>query len=314
MGTFSKLNPQEINSILRHYEFPKAKSFEATTEGTSNTNYKVTLENDEKILLKVCNDKTKEQLNNEQRILEILEKYQYAYSLNPYKTVLGHSIYEEEDYFGVIFPFVEAKPAKVSTHSCFEIGKALASLHCLEIQKEDLSVIRPHDLVGHGGISLYEYVNSAFCQEDFKKSFNRIFPRQLIDIPYDLFHAGIIHGDLYYDNALFKGDELITLIDFEQAGRGRFILDLGIAISGSCLEDDQSTVSKDYMKSFLRGYEEKRELPQLEKDYLHTAVLVGFYSIALWRVQRFLDKKLDEAKKFNYQELLMKAELFFERF
>ena len=65
---------------------------------------------------------------------------------------------------------------------------------------------------------------------------SRIFPERLQDIPYDDFPVGVIHGDLYFDNSLFDAGELVTLIDFEQSGRGRHILDLGIAISGSCLD------------------------------------------------------------------------------
>ena len=64
------------------------------------------------------------------------------------------------------------------------------------------------------------------------------------------------------------------------------------------------------LKSFLSGYEEARKLLAIEKEYLRTAVLVGFFSISLWRIKRFYEGNLDESKRFNYRELLNRAEQF----
>jgi homoserine kinase type II len=39
---------------------------------------------------------------------------------------------------------------------------------------------------------------------------------------------GIIHGDLFIDNVMFDGDQLVALIDFEQASWGRLAYDLAV--------------------------------------------------------------------------------------
>ena len=135
-----------------------------------------------------------------------------------------------------------------------------------------------------------------------------IFPR-LLRV---LFPSGIIHGDLYYDNSLFNNGHLVTLIDFEQSGRGRFILDLGIALSGSCLNDEKSNLSIDHIRSFLRGYESSRKLLMIETQYLRSAIAVGFFSIALWRIKRFYEGNLDDRKKYNYRQLLERCLSFWE--
>lgn len=308
MGIYSDIDLNEINQILNYYEFGhKAKSFKATIEGTSNSNYKVTLEDNKNILLKISNDKTLEQLTNEQTILQVLEKYKYNLSIHPFKTISGKSIYQHNGHYGVLFPFIDGVPPVVTESSCFQVGKALAGLHSIEIKKEDLDSIRPHTLVGHGGMSVYEYCESGDAPEDFKQTFEDIFPDKLQKIPYDLFPVGIIHGDLYYDNSLFKDRNIVCLIDFEQAGRGRFILDLGIAISGTCLNDSRDNISMELMASFLEGYQEGRKLLTIEKEYLKSAILVGFFSIGLWRIKRFYEGSLDPDKKYNYRELLDRA-------
>ncbi|MBC8132343.1 MAG: homoserine kinase [Deltaproteobacteria bacterium] len=40
--------------------------------------------------------------------------------------------------------------------------------------------------------------------------------------------AGLIHGDLFIDNVLFDGDQMVALLDFEQASWGRLAYDLAV--------------------------------------------------------------------------------------
>jgi len=314
MGVYSNISLNEINDILSYYEVGKALDFKPTITGISNSNFQVFLCDGKEVLLKISNDKTIEQLQNEQQVLLALEKHHFKYSIHPLKTVQGKSIYQHKDYYGVIFPFINGKPPEITEDVCYQVGAALADLHSLEISKDDLGVLRPHDLVGFGGKNIYDYTLEKDAAEDFIIEFNKIFPGKLLDIPYDVFPVGIIHGDLYFDNSLFNDDKLVTLIDFEQSGRGRFILDLGIAISGTCLNIDKSNLDKVLIDSFLLGYESHRKLITIEKEYLKTAILVGFYSIALWRIRRFYDGQLDQSKRFNYRELLNRAHNFNKSF
>lgn len=314
MGVYSAINLDIINEILQYYELGKAVTYESTIEGISNSNYRVELCSGKCVLLKISNDKTIEQLANEQRILLALKNHNFEYSLHPIETIYGKPIYTHGNFYGVVFPFIQGLPPKITIQSIFQIGRALGRLHSLEIRKEDLDTIRSHDLVGHDGISINEYTLKENIAPEYKEAFLEIFPDRLQNIPYSLFPAGIIHGDLYFDNSLFDQGKLVTLIDFEQSGTGRYILDIGIAISGSCLNEDRTNIDNDLMNSFLKGYEEARKLVQLEKEYLNTAILVGFFSISLWRIQRFYDGQLDDGKKFNYQELLKRAKNFHRKF
>ena len=314
MGVYSEIGLNEINEILKYYELGNAVSFRATITGISNSNFKVTLSSGRDVLLKVSNDKTIEQLENEQRILQVLEKYNYLHSLHPFKTIQGKPIYHHKNFFGVVFPFINGLPPVIDPSSIQQIGKALAELHSLEIHKEDLDTIRRHDLVGYGGLNIQDYISQPECAPDFKEAFEEVFEEGLSELPYDIFPAGIIHGDLYFDNSLFHEGKLVTLIDFEQSGRGRFILDLGIAISGSCLNKDKTNVDPELAKNFLKGYEQIRHMLAIEKEYLMMAIKVGFFSIGLWRIRRFYEGNLDESKKFNYRELTERCLNFHKAF
>ena len=311
MGVYSHIDLQEITDILAYYEMGAVDSYRATAEGISNSNYHVCLKSGQEVLLKISNDKTIPQLENEQRILQVLKKYNYSFSPRAFETNTGKAIYTHKDFYGVVFPFIQGGAPKEGNKAILnQMGKRLAELHCLEIHSEDLGSIRPHEEVGFGSNDIYQYCESNIAAKDFKNCFEKIFPQKLQDLPYDIFPAGIIHGDLYLDNSLFLDDKLQTFIDFEQAGRGTFILDLGIAISGSCLSTSTKTVDIRLMQHFVEGYETTRKLLAIEKEYLNTAVLVGLFSIGLWRIKRFLEGELDHSKKYNYRELLERAEAF----
>lgn len=310
MGIYSDIQLDEVNEILNYYDLGPASHFEPTVTGISNSNFKVFLASGKEVLLKISNDKTFEQLTNEQIILSALSKYKYPYALIPFKTSLGKKIYRHNDYHGVVFPFVNGKAPKISLNTCEKLGDALGLLHSLEIGKEDLSLIRPHDLVGHSGVSIYEYTKSSSAPLDFVQAFNDLVLNQYDMIPFDLFPKGIIHGDLYYDNSLFDDDKLITLIDFEQAGRGSFLLDIGISISGTCYNSSKDNLDINLIRGYLDAYSKRRKLMAIEKDFLKTAIIVGFFSISLWRIKRFYEGNLDHTKKYNYRELLDRAYAF----
>jgi homoserine kinase type II len=307
MGVYSNIELSEINEILSYYDLGVANSFVPTMTGISNSNFKVSMDGGQDVLLKISNDKTIEQLNNEQHVLTALADHKFEFALTPFQTIQGKPIYQHNDYYGVVFPFIDGLPPTIDSDVCFQVGSALAKLHSLDITKEDLEHIRPHDVVGFGSLDIKEYLDSPDAASDFREDFNTVFPDNLENIPYDVFPVGIIHGDLYFDNSLFKDGKLVTLIDFEQSGRGRFILDIGIAISGTCLNEDRSNVDEEYLKSFMQGYESIRSLKIIEKEYLDKAILVGFFSIALWRIKRFLEGDLDSSKKYNYRELTQRA-------
>jgi homoserine kinase type II len=307
MGVYSNIELSEINEILSYYDLGVANSFVPTMTGISNSNFKVSMDGGQDVLLKISNDKTIEQLNNEQHVLTALADHKFEFALTPFQTIQGKPIYQHNDYYGVVFPFIDGLPPTIDSDVCFQVGSALAKLHSLDITKEDLEHIRPHDVVGFGSLGIKEYLDSPDAASDFIDDFNTVFPDNLENIPYDVFPVGIIHGDLYFDNSLFKDGKLVTLIDFEQSGRGRFILDIGIAISGTCLNEDRSNVDEEYLKSFMQGYQAIRSLKIIEKEYLDKAILVGFFSIALWRIKRFLEGDLDSSKKYNYRELTERA-------
>ncbi len=305
MGSYTKIALSEAQQILNLYGLSGLQELTPLSLGISNSNYKLELAG-QNLLLKISNDKGIEQLKQEQDLLAKLAAEKFPFSLSPLKTLDGNLVYQWENYFGVIYPFIEGIPPGPADKTCFEIGAGLAALHLVKTPEG----IRRQEEVGFGPAEIKYFVDQDYCPDDFKEIFLQVFPDQLESFRKAPLPSGVIHGDLYYDNTLFQHDHLAVILDFEQAGVGEFLLDLGISISGTCLE--KGRVILPLIDSYMRGYESKRPLSPLEKEFFNEAICLGLFSISLWRIHRFTLGQLNPLMSDSYKELLYRALSFKE--
>lgn len=304
MASYTQIGIKEAEDILKLYNRSHVEKLTPLSLGISNSNYRVDLKN-ESVLLKISNDKNQLQLADEQAILLYLNQRGYPYSLKPFALTSGELVYDYKPYFGVLYPFVEGIPPGPSDYTCKEVGQALAKLHSLVHDKSTLLKLRPHESVGFGALEILKYTESPTCPRDYKEAFHYFFPDHLKSFLETPLEKGIIHGDLYYDNTLFNNNHLSTVLDFEQAGFGEYLLDLGISISGTCLE--KGRIITPLVKSYLEGYESIRPLNEIESKILDHSIILGLLSISLWRIKRFKERDLNPLMENSYRDLIVKA-------
>ncbi len=305
MGDYTKLEKTQIKDILSLYDIGDLVQAWPLSLGISNSNYKIQTTQDY-YLLKVSNDKSLEQLQEEQNILSTLKEVDYPYSITAIPNKEKSNIYQSKNVFGVIYPFIEGIPPGPSDVTCFQIGQGLGKIHQSTLnQTKLLENLRPHTQVGYGPQEIMSFVAKENCPQDFKDAVYQLFPDRLESFITSNFEKSIIHGDLYYDNTLFHNDNLNAILDFEQGGVGECILDLGISISGTCLE--KGNINERLIDSFLKGYQTVRLLPPSEFAIIDDAIALGLISISLWRIKRFTLGDLNPALKYSYRELFYKA-------
>lgn len=309
MASYTQISLAEAEEILKLYGRSKVVKCTPLSLGISNSNYRVDLPN-ETVLLKISNDKNQQQLADEQAILVYLKECGYPYSLKPFPLTNGELIYKYGQYFGVLYPFVQGIPPGPSDYTCQEVGRAIAELHSIKHDPAQLKKLRRHESVGFGPKEILDYIASPTCPADFKEGFEHLFSDRLDGFMKADFQTGIIHGDLYYDNTLFDHNKISTVLDFEQAGIGEYVLDLGISISGTCLE--KGMIITPLVNSYLMGYESVRPLSNVEKKFLDEAIILGLLSISLWRIKRFKERNLNPLMENSYRDLLVRALNYFE--
>lgn len=309
MGDYTKLTQDQLREILQHYNIGDLLQFKSLSLGISNSNYRVQTTQDT-YLLKVSNDKNKIQIQQEMDILSALKKKGFKFSIAPLSTNSKKTVYEIKNLHGVLFPFVQGIPPGPADSTCCEIGKGIAALHSIEWSDREMQAIRKHEEVGFPVNVINKYAQSDICPPDFRESFFTLFPDGFRVYRETDFKCGLVYGDLYYDNILFDQNHLKAILDFEQAGIDQLVFDLGICISGTCLE--KGRIHPALIDSLLEGYQSVRPLPTEERAHLKEAILLGLYSIALWRIKRFKEGALDRKMANSYQDLLNRALSFFE--
>ncbi|MDB4991345.1 MAG: serine kinase, partial [Myxococcaceae bacterium] len=92
---------------------------------------------------------------------------------------------------------------------------------------------------------------------------------------------GVVHGDLFRDNVLWKGDQLVALLDWESASDGIVIYDLAVTLLAWCCGD---TLDWSLARALVHGYQSERTISEVEWQGLHWALRVSCLRFASSRL------------------------------
>lgn len=162
----------------------------------------------------------------------------------------------------VVFPFVEGRSLaqrEITPAVMRVVGRALAEVHAVGAS------LSPDELDRVAGPSRFEV--SAMCARldglptnvsaDVAVARDRL--RAFFECPTPpVGTMGLIHGDLFRDNVLFRGDELVALLDFESASQGSLAFDVMVTALAWCFGDD---LDLDLVRALFDGYASVRALP-----------------------------------------------------
>jgi homoserine kinase type II len=108
---------------------------------------------------------------------------------------------------------------------------------------------------------------------------------------------GIIHGDLYLDNILFRGEKVVGVLDFEAASRGKYIFDLATAVNAFCYDGERYDLKR--FEALIGGYESLRTLSLAEWDAFPNELRFSALRFTVNRLHAFYLNPLDEAHRIN---------------
>lgn len=118
---------------------------------------------------------------------------------------------------------------------------------------------------------------------------------------------GIIHADLFKDNALFEGDNLSGIIDFYDACYDTYLYDIAITVNDWC-SDENGALLEPFVAAFLENYQKIRPLTDEEKNAWPLMLRIAAMRFWLSRLEdSFTQRKGDLTNKKNprvYQQIL----------
>ncbi|MCL1623453.1 homoserine kinase [Moraxella sp. Tifton1] len=175
-------------------------------------------------------------------------------------------------------------PTHTDEAMCFEMGKALATLH------QTLQTLKP---IEKYAVPLYDWVRVkerevSFMPADEACLMNDIWAAYT-KLPKDL-PQGLCHLDMFTDNTLWdfsdKAATLTGLLDFTEVSIEHYVMDIAITINdfcttwGNAIDGESVNFNTDKMIAFINGYESIRSLTANEKNAL--PIMLAYSATIFW--------------------------------
>jgi homoserine kinase type II len=185
-----------------------------------------------------------------------------------------------------VFPWVDGEilcQARVTPEACFEVGRALAAIH--GTGKDAAATL------GGGRFRVADMLSRLDGVERTGAAELALAARRLKERA--AFHAshrdeglpsGVVHGDLFRDNVLWRGGRIVALLDFESASRGPFAYDLAVTLVAWCYSD---RLEPELARAMARGYAAARALDPRELAALDTEAAIACVRFATTRITDF---------------------------
>jgi len=296
MAVYTILDRRTVIDLISNYGLGRLTKFTGVPPGSVNTHY--LLETTQgKFFLKVDEVKDVSAAQQELELLLFLRargfccpqpvidrqgRYYQTYRGKPvslYYPLTGKTFSEEQ----------------LSSTHLEHIGRALASLHTLSsgYPKEDNNRFNFACVV-----ALYQEV-----RERLPGYFRHLMHTLDDEIAYqqqyqeDRLPKGIVHGDLFADNLLFRGQKVVGILDFEAAGCGKFIYDLATAVNALCYSEGCYVIER--FASLLAGYQSCRTLSLAEWDAFPNELRFSALRFTVTRLKDFFLRPMRAEVRVN---------------
>jgi homoserine kinase type II len=303
MAVYTKVTREEITSHLTKYSIGELVDFKEILEGIDNSNF-ILETNQGKFILTIFESRlAKKDLPFFINLKLHLAENEISCP-RPILSNKGSALVDLKEKKSAIVTFLSGKAVeKITTNSCFEVGKILAKLH---LAAADFSMSRKNDL----GIFSLRFLFSKFehLLDDYQKDLREEILDNLdflekywrLDLP-----SAAVHLDLFFDNVFFDEDEKVSgIIDFYFAANDALIYDFAIAVT-AWVDDEEK------FAALFQGYETVRKFSEEEKDFLKIALVGAAMRFLLTRLHdMFFTLKDSFVTVKDPQEYLEKLRFF----
>ena len=280
MSVYTKVNSAQLDKFLQRYVLGQCREFQPIAAGATNTNYFIDTEGGSYVLTLY-----EHHSDDELDYILGLQRHLAERSIRCANPVLDR----RGDYYSMLnnrpAAIIHRVPGTVVTRPkarhCSAIAIELARFH---LAGKDFGGLRPNPrgldwmivardmLAAELGAEDDRLIDA--CLKDYQKA-------DLSDLPW-----GAIHADLFHDNALFDGDQLGGIIDFDYACVDWYLFDLAVLINDWCVDADGELLPP-RADAVLQAYDGIRPLHRAELELL--PLLLRVTALRFW-LSRLYDR------------------------
>ena len=280
MSVYTKVKTAELKAFLLRYSLGELVSHTGIEAGVTNTNYWLETDRGSYVLT----------------LFEHVDDSSLDYTLGLQNHLANQGVSCAApivDNLDLLYSPLNGRPATIvdrvpgsvcsnpSTDKCHQIGAELARFHLSGLSfKSRKSNSRDLDW----WLSMATQLRFVLDESDLDLIHNVIEEYQafnLAELP-----QGALHGDLFHDNALFDGDCLGGIVDFDYACHDYFVYDLAITINDWCIDEAGALISAK-MNALLSAYDSVRSL--LDCEHSAMPVMLQVAALRFW-LSRLYDK------------------------
>jgi homoserine kinase type II len=278
---YTEVSSDDANELLIQAGLSGLNEIEPLDGGWANSNYILTLEDSSKVVLKVWDERTPEDIDLVLQNTLWLAKHGIPTPV-PLTFNDGSNLVLKNGAAWMLMPYVEGNWLSSDYESLVALGKIQAQLH--EIPSPD----NIHSSFSMG-LELWKKMFDLAEQQNLDSEFIDLLKMEMNSLQGSLFDRlpqGIIHGDLFPDNVLGSNGEISAILDFEEVCTGPKAFDLVMSFVGFGWEGGEPVEER--WTALLQGYESVRPLSNNEKIALGDLHRYATLSIAAWRYWKFV--------------------------
>lgn len=265
MSVYTSISEAELEEFLAHYDLGELVDYTGISAGIENTNYFVNTSK-QQMVLTIFETHTFDEMGYFLDLMAHLAEHEVP-SAHPLADRNGDYLRALKDKPAALVMRLNGREVTQPTAGhCAEIGAELARLH---LAGQEFSGERASDRGPNWWRGTAQLISSRLSPEELLLLEDELAfqgEHRLAELP-----RGVIHADLFRDNALFEGERLTGLIDFYYACNDLLLYDIAVTANDWCCAEDGS-LDKNKSLALLQSYHNIRPLT-VEEHSLWPAML-----------------------------------------
>lgn len=291
MSVFTPVSTSELHTFLEQYDVGALSQHEGIIEGIENTNFFVDTDQS-RFVLTLFEYLAMEELPWFMDLMFGLSAGGMA-GAAPVKTKAGEFLTELNGKPAALIQRLPGR-AQMSPNAshCAEIGRAMGQMHTIGAtlplaHRDNIRDQAWAEEIANEVLPRMESEQAVLLEAEIK--FQAANPRNQLP-------QGIVHADLFRDNALYDGEKLSGVIDFYFACHDALAYDLAILVNDWCV-DNQGHIDPARYDALMAAYQAERRLTDAEREAWPQMLRAG--ALRFW-LSRLKDKLFPREGEMTY--------------